>query len=69
MTNEELENWFKNAPKPDMPVYLNPSEKVTDYDLFISSHFIGLKNNSNIAVTQPLLDRLLQMKLIIESNL
>ncbi|WP_316739238.1 DUF6965 family protein [Pedobacter aquatilis] len=68
MTINELEEWFTNAPKPDMPVYLNAATKVNDYDHFLKSHFGPLKANPVSKVNQPLLWRLQQMKLVIESN-
>jgi len=69
MTIPELEEWFRNAPAPEMPVYLNAATKVTDYDMFLSSHFEGLKHAKVEATKRPLLERLLQMKLLIEVNL
>ena len=68
MTIAELEEWFKNAPRPEMPVYLNAAVKVLDYDRFLESHFEPLKRNQNARINLPLLLRLEQMKLVIESN-
>lgn len=69
MTVQELEDWFKNAPAPDMPVYLDVATKVNDYTLFVNSHFEGLKFAKVEAVRAPLMARLLKMKLLIEANL
>jgi hypothetical protein len=69
MSIEELEAWFQTAPKPEMPVYLNGATKVVDYELFVQSHIYPLKMNANTKVSEPIMDRLLQMKLLIEANL
>ena len=66
---QQLEEWFKNAPKPDMPVFLNAAVEVTDYDVFLESHFIPLRTKPEAKINAPILLRLQQMKLIIESNL
>jgi len=68
MTITELEEWFRNAPKPDMPVYLNNATKVNNYEHFLESHFAPLRINPDSKVNQPLLWRLQAMKLVIESN-
>jgi len=68
MTIAELEEWFRNAPKPDMPVYLDNATKVNDYHHFLESHFGPLRINPDSKVNQPLLWRLEAMKLVIESN-
>ncbi|MDQ1139431.1 DUF6965 family protein [Pedobacter agri] len=64
----ELEEWFRNAPRPDMPVFLNAAVQVTDYDLFPESHFIPLRSKPDAKINAPIILRLQQMKLIIESN-
>jgi len=66
---QQLEEWFKNAPKPDMPVFLNAAVEVTDYDVFLESHFIPLRTKPEAKINAPILLRLQQMKLIIESNI
>jgi hypothetical protein len=68
MSIEELEEWYKNAPAPEMPVMLNEATKVTNYELFVGSHFEGIKNAPTDSTKLPLLNRLLQMKLLIEAN-
>jgi hypothetical protein len=65
----EMEEWFKNAPRPDMPVFLNPAVEVTDYDLFLESHFLPLRTKPDSKINAPIILRLQQMKLIIESNI
>ncbi len=69
MTVEELEDWFRNAPVPQMPIYLDEANKVNDYALFVNSHFEGLKFVKVDAIKAPLMARLLKMKLLIEANL
>jgi len=68
MSIQELEEWFKSAPRPEMPVIIGPAEQVNDYDHFLESHFGPLKANPDSKVNMPLLHRLKKMKLIIESN-
>jgi len=69
MTIAELEEWFRNAPKPDLPVYLDNATKVNNYEHFLESHFSPLRLNPDSKVNQPLLWRLKAMKLVIESNM
>lgn len=69
MTINELEEWFNNTELPAVPLYLNPATKINDIKQFLDSHFYPLKLNTNPKITQPLLDRLLDFKLLIESNL
>lgn len=68
MSIKELEEWFRNADKPDMPVYLDAATKVNDYNHFLESHFAPLREAPDSKVNQPLLWRLKAMKLVIESN-
>jgi hypothetical protein len=69
MTIQELDEWFKNAPRPEMPVLLNPGVQVLDYDKFLESHFEPLRRNPDAKINVPILLRLKQMKLVIESNI
>jgi len=68
MNLEELENFFANCKRPEMPVYLNEATKVNDFDYFLESHIAPLKANPDAKVNRPLLYRLNLMKLVIESN-
>lgn len=68
MTVQELEEWFKNAPEPEMPVYLNAATRVNDYAIFVNSHFDGLRHVKDLSAS-PMMWRLLEMKLLIEANL
>ncbi|AZA54484.1 hypothetical protein EG348_16540 [Chryseobacterium sp. G0201] len=69
MTISELEIWFEKAPRPEMPIMLNNATRVNDYEKFLDSHFSPLKANPDTKINQPLLIRLKQMKLLIESNM
>ncbi len=69
MSVEELEDWFRTAPAPEMPVMLNAATTVTNYSLFVSSHFEGVKNAPTDSTRTPLINRLIEMKLLIEANL
>lgn len=69
MTIEELKEWYKNAPAPEMPIHLDEATKVTDYNYFVSSHFDGLEASKVEMTRAPLMNRLLKMKLLIEANL
>lgn len=69
MTIPELEIWFQTTELPAAPVLLNPSTKINDIKQFLDSHFYALKLNPTSKMSQPLLDRLLDFKLLIESNL
>lgn len=69
MTIEELKEWYKNAPAPDMPIYLDAATKVNDYAYFVNSHFDGLEAAKVEMTKAPLLNRLMKMKLLIEANL
>ena len=69
MTIAELEAWFKTVEMPAAPILLNPSTKINDIKQFLDSHFYSLKIDPNSKINQPILDRLLDFKLLIESNL
>lgn len=69
MTIAELEQWFANVELPAAPLYLNPATKINDVNHFLESHFSPLRDGPITNINQPLLDRLLALKLLIESNL
>ncbi|MFN0253952.1 DUF6965 family protein [Pedobacter ureilyticus] len=69
MTVEELKEWYKNAPAPEMPVQLDEATKVNDFNHFVTSHFDGIDAAKVEMTKQPLINRLLKMKLLIEANL
>ncbi|RYY52103.1 MAG: hypothetical protein EOO09_22270, partial [Chitinophagaceae bacterium] len=60
---------FNTAPMPPEPVMLNPATRINDIQRFLGSHFHPLKTQPGNKINQPLLDRLLDFKLLIESNL
>jgi hypothetical protein len=68
MTLRELEAWFQNTELPEAPILLNPSTKINNVQHFLESHFYALKLNPSSKINEPLLDRLLDFKLLIESN-
>ncbi|RZK18436.1 MAG: hypothetical protein EOO86_10175 [Pedobacter sp.] len=65
---EDLENFFTNAGKQPVPIFLNQATEITDYDHFLQSHFQPLKANLTSKVNQPLIYRLKTLKLLIEAN-
>ncbi len=69
MTLNELEAWFQHTPLPEAPILLNPSTRINNIEQFLESHFYPLKLSPNSKINEPLLDRLLAFKLLIESNL
>lgn len=69
MTIAELEDWFNSVELPAAPLLLNPSTQINDVRMFLDSHFYPLKLAPVNKMTQPLLDRLYDFKLLIESNL
>ena len=69
MTIPELEQWFKKVEMPATPLYLNPATKINDINYFLESHFGPLRLDPDNRINQPLSDRLLDLKLLIESNL
>ncbi|KPH13308.1 hypothetical protein AMQ68_12680 [Chryseobacterium sp. ERMR1:04] len=69
MTISELEIWFEEARRPEMPIMLNNATRVNDYEKFLDNHFSPLKANPDTKINLPLLIRLKQMKLLIESNM
>ncbi len=69
MTINDLEQWFQNTQLPEAPLLLNPATKINDVKQFLDSHFYPLKLDPDNKINEPLLDRLLAFKLLIESNL
>ncbi len=65
---QELEDFFAQAGKQQVPIFLNQATEITDYDYFLQSHFQPLKANLTSKVNQPLIHRLKALKLIIEAN-
>ena len=69
MTINDLEAWFQKTELPEAPIMLNPATKINNVQHFLESHFYALKLNPNSKINEPLLDRLLAFKLLVESNL
>ncbi|KLT63771.1 hypothetical protein [Pedobacter sp. BMA] len=65
---QELEDFFNNAGKQPVPIFLNDATEITDYELFLQSHIQPLKADIGAKVYQPLIHRLKMLKLLIESN-
>ncbi|GGE46969.1 hypothetical protein EV200_104281 [Pedobacter psychrotolerans] len=55
-------------PRGQMPVYLNAAVIVTDYDLFLESHFLPLSTYPDTKINKPIIYRLAQMMLIIDEQ-
>ncbi|KRT13687.1 hypothetical protein ASU31_23365 [Pedobacter ginsenosidimutans] len=65
---QQLEDFFTQAGKQQVPIYLNQATIITDYAHFLESHFMPLKLNPDAKVNLPLIHRLKMLKLLIESN-
>ncbi|TBO41810.1 DUF6965 family protein [Pedobacter kyonggii] len=65
---QQLEDFFTQAGKQEVPIYLNQATVITDYGHFLESHFMPLKLNPDAKVNLPLIHRLKMLKLLIESN-
>ncbi len=65
MSIQELEDWFKNAPAPAEPIFLDEATKINSYSDFVNSHFIGIKAAKVDYTRNPLIARLLKLKKII----
>jgi hypothetical protein len=65
---QQLEDFFTQAGKQQVPIYLNQATVITDYTHFLESHFMPLKLNPDAKVNLPLIHRLKMLKLLIESN-
>lgn len=64
----ELENYFANINLPTQPVQLNKCSTITDFPLFIESHFATVKANNGKQNTLPYLDRLKKMKQMFDNS-
>ncbi|MCX2574915.1 DUF6965 family protein [Pedobacter sandarakinus] len=65
---QQLEDFFAQAGKQEVPIFLNEATVITDYDYFLESHFTPLKQNPDAKVSQPIIYRLKLLKLLIEAN-
>lgn len=67
MSIEELEAYFESVDLPEN-VYLNQATKITDVKKFINSHIITVKAHGHIKAYSSFMDRLLQLKEIIDAQ-
>ncbi|HWW42931.1 DUF6965 family protein [Pedobacter sp.] len=67
MSIEELEAYFESVDLPEN-VYLNQATKITDVKKFVSSHIITVKAHGHIKAYSSFMDRLIQLKEIIEAR-
>ncbi|MGN7989324.1 DUF6965 family protein [Pedobacter sp. 22226] len=65
---QQLEDFFAQAGKQQVPIYLNEATVITDYEHFLESHLTPLKANPEAKVNIPIIHRLKMLKLLIESN-
>ena len=64
----ELETYFANIEPPTQPIKLNQCSTITDYSLFIESHFAIVKANNGKETFLPDLNRLQELKQILTLN-
>lgn len=65
----DLENYFTGIAIPNHPVKLNRCSTITDCSLFIESHFATVKANSGKRTFLPYLNRLQELKQVLNTNL
>ena len=63
-----LEYYFSNTELPQQPVKLNVCSTITDCSKFIESHFATIKANNGKRLFLPFLNRLQELKQVLESN-
>ena len=61
----ELERFFSGITPPPVPIRLNVCTVITDYKLFIESHFITAKQYNRKRYYSPCLHRLKELKQIL----
>lgn len=64
----ELEKYFASIEPPTQPVKLNGFSTITDYCLFIESHFATVKANNGKRTFLPYLNRLQELKQVLTIN-
>jgi hypothetical protein len=65
----ELESYFEGAEIPTHSVNLNKCSIITNCSLFIESHFAAVKANNGNSTFLPYLNRLEQLKQVLNTNL
>ena len=66
---KELEHYFKTTTLPTQPVKLNQCSTITNFSLFIESHFATVKANNGKRTFLPYLNRLKDLKMILTPTL
>jgi len=61
----ELEAWFHQAEKPQMPIQLYPGVKIVDYDKFLDSQFSTIRGSLDPRTSEPALSRLRDLKALL----
>lgn len=64
----ELENYFTTISLPTQPIKLNKFSTITNYSLFIESHFATVKENMGKQTYLPYIERLQSLKQILLIN-
>ena len=65
----ELENYFAGIQLPTQPVKLNRCSTITECSLFIESHFASVKANNGKRTFLPYLNRLQELKQVINNKI
>jgi hypothetical protein len=65
----ELESYFEDSLLQNQTIKLNSHSTITDYPLFIKSHFSTIKANKNKSVFLPHLNRLQELKQVLTTKL
>jgi hypothetical protein len=65
----DLENYFAGITLPNQPVKLNRCSTITNCFLFIESHFVTVKANNGKRTFLPYLNRLQELKQVLNTNL
>ncbi|MBK7798505.1 MAG: hypothetical protein KA251_02545 [Saprospiraceae bacterium] len=66
---KELENYFAGIELPTQSIKLNQFCTITDYSLFVESHFAAVKANNGKRTFLPYLNRLQELKQVLNTNL
>ena len=61
----ELEAYFKNTKLPTEPIKINQCQTITNVNKFIDRHLKALRTNNSKPTFEPYLNRLLQLKELI----
>lgn len=64
----ELENYFAGIKLPTQPIEMNRCSTITNCPLFIESHFTAIKGNNGNRTFLPYLERLKELRTIVNNN-